>query len=181
MERQTEPPKDSMTTKPTSGRASLLSVLALVLLTGCANAQSDPNEERWGVHRFKRIQWEEEVRFSTGEVIVKRGERRRAAYGGEMRPGWLFDEAWIEATLLGVGPTRWEGSLSPLVLDVTPAGEWYLLAAIGANRGRRDYQLSRDMWYVAFRLSGTTWQRIPFAEFPESFKPNLLADTTQLI
>jgi hypothetical protein len=158
--------------------SSAVLTMLLLSLAACAFAQE---EERYGVHRYKRVEWQEQVRFSTGQVIVlKRGERARLAYGGQLPPDWLFDEAWLEADLPGVGRARWDGSLSPLVLDVTPTGEWYLLGVVAANRGHRDYSVPEHKRYVAFKLSSSTWQRVPFSQFPESFKPNLLANTHRL-
>lgn len=159
---------------------SVMLLMMLMTLTGCAAAEE---EERWGVHRYKRIHWQEQVRLSTGEeIVIERGEKLRSAYGGVGTPGWVFDEAWLEAKLPAVGKTRWEGALSPLVLDVTPAGEWYLLGIVRASRGEKDYRLSDERKrYVAFKLRGTAWKRIPFVEFPEMFKPNLLASTDRLL
>jgi hypothetical protein len=160
-------------------RCSIMLMAILIWLTGCASADM---EEREGVHRYKRIHWKEQMRLSTGEVIViERGERRRLAYGGQLPFGWLFDEAWLEAKLPGIGTTRWEGALSPLILDVTPAGEWYLLGAVYASRGRKDYRLPEHKRYVAFKLRNSSWQRISFTEFPDSFQPNLLVSTGTLL
>jgi hypothetical protein len=130
----------------------------------------------------KEIYWTEQVRLSSGEVIVvERGETLRSVYsGGPLRPGWLFDEAWLKGSLPGVGETRWRGGLSPLVLDVTTDGQWYLLAIVETFPGQRQYQLARRSRYVAFKLQAGVWQRIPFAEFPEQFQPNLLANTSRL-
>ena len=110
--------------------------------------------------------------------MVTRGEA--ASYREGLRNWWLFDEAWLEATLPGAGQTRWEGALSPLVLDMTPEGEWYLLGVAVAARALRDYKLPEHKRYVTFKLRDGTWQRIPFSEFPETFKPNLLANTSRL-
>ena len=76
--------------------------------------------------------------------------------------------------------SRWEGALSPLVLDVTTKGEWYLLGVVRASRGEKDYRLSERKRYAAFKLRNSAWQRIPFSEFPEIFVPNLLASTDRL-
>ena len=130
----------------------------------------------------KDIHWKEQVRLSSGEVIVvERGESLRSVYdGGPLRPGWLFDEAWLKGNLPGVGETTWQGALSPLVLDVTAHGEWYLLAIVRTLRGEREYKLASSTRYVAFKLQAGVWQRIPFAEFPEQFLPNLLGNTSRL-
>lgn len=61
----------------------------------------------------------------------------------------------------------------PLVLDVTPAGDWYLLGAVETYQGREDYGLFKRERYVAFQLKGDAWKRIPFKGFPEKFEPNL--------
>jgi hypothetical protein len=130
----------------------------------------------------KEIYWTEQVRLSSGEVIVvERGETLRSVYsGGPLRPGWLFDEAWLKATLPGVGKTRWEGAVSPLVLDVDSNGDWHLLGIAVAYRGREEYKLSVGKAYVAFKLIAGVWQRVRFAEFPVAFQPNLLGDTYTL-
>lgn len=164
--------------KITFYHGSIVLIAVWMGLAACASAEV---EERWGVHRYKRIHWQEQVRLSTGdEIVIERGERRRSAYGGVGSPGWLFDEAWLQANLPGVGKTRWEGALSPLVLDVTSKGEWYLLGVVRASRGEKDYRLSERKRYAAFKLHNNVWQRIPFSEFPEIFKPNLLASTDRL-
>jgi hypothetical protein len=148
------------------GVLTILTVLALI--SACANA--------------KEIHWEEQVRLSSGEVmVIERGEKLRSVYdGGPFRPGWLFDEAWLKAKLPGVGETFWQGALSPLVLDVTTRGEWYLLGIVRTSPGGREYRLSGGKRYVAFRLQEGTWRRIPFVEFPEQFAANLLANTSRL-
>lgn len=162
-------------------RGACRSVALTVLLLSLAACATAEEEERYGVHRYKRIQWQEEVRLSTGEVIVvTRGEKRRLAYGGQLPFGWLFEEAWLEASLPGVGSTRWEGALSPLVLDVSTTGSWYLLGIAEASRGLKDYNLPEHKRYVAFKLNDRTWQRVPFTEFPEGFDPNLLANSGRL-
>jgi hypothetical protein len=159
-------------------RCSIVMMTLLMGLAACASAEA---EERWGVHRYKRIYWQEQVRLSTGEELaIKRGEIRRSAHGGVGSLGWTFDEAWLEFKLPGAGVMHWEGALSPLVLDVTSKGEWYLLGVVRASRGEKDYKLSERKRYVSFKLQGNTWQRVPFAEFPEVFKPNLLASTDRL-
>lgn len=144
-------------------------VIVLTILVACASAD----------YR-KEIYWKEQVRLSTGEMIlVDRGERRRRA-GEGFSNGWLFDDAWLEANLPGVGKARWEGALLPLVLDVTARGEWYLLGVTQSSRGEKDYRLPEHKRYVAFKLSQSLWERIPFAQFPDSFSPNLLANTGRL-
>jgi hypothetical protein len=131
--------------------------------------------------KTKEIHWREEVRLTTGEVVtVERGEKLNLVTGDRFDPGWLFDEAWLNATLPGVGKIRWQGALSPLVLNVTKSGDWYLLGIAVAYRGLRDYQLGEEKRYVAFKLRDRLWQRIPFAEFPVEFQPNLLGDTYTL-
>lgn len=156
-------------------------ISAFAFLGACAFASGE-KEEGVGNQRYKRVSWQEQILLSTGEVIVvERSERRRPAYGGQLPFGWLFDEAWLQANLPGVGPTRWEGTVSPLVLDVTPEGEWYLLGVVMASRGEKEYKLHERTRYVAFKLFGNRWRRVPFAAFPESFQPNLLANTSRLI
>jgi hypothetical protein len=145
-------------------RAAVVGVLSLAATSGSA----------------KEIYWTEQVRLSSGEVIVvERGETLRSVFDvGAMRSGWLFDEAWLKGSLHGLGETRWEGGgVSPLVLDVTPDGQWYLLAIVRTLRGERRYQLAQRSRYVAFKLQAGVWQRVPFAEFPEQFQPNLLGNT----
>ncbi len=128
----------------------------------------------------KVVEWKEQVQLSTGQVIViERGDRYRPADDGRGGLGWLFDEAWLQADLPGVGPVRWDGSLRPLVLDVTPERRWFLLGVVGAYRGWKDYGLPEQKRYVAFELLGKTWQRVPFAQFSEGFKPNLFANAYQ--
>lgn len=162
-------------------RSACRSFALVVLLLGLAACASAEEEERYGVHRYKHIHWQEQVRLSTGDVIeVARGERLKSAYGGVGPMGWMFDEAWLETKLPRTGTTRWEGALSPLILDVTSRGEWYLLGIAEASRGLKDYNLPESKRYVTFKLQGSMWQRVPFAEFPESFKPNLLASTDRL-
>ncbi|MFZ5557168.1 MAG: hypothetical protein ACOZDY_10685 [Pseudomonadota bacterium] len=120
--------------------------------------------------------WREEVKFSTGEVIVvTRGESR--VMRGEMGRGngLMFYSAWLEADLPGVGKTRWEGTLTPLVLNVTPKGDWYLIGIVENTDARLDYKLRRGTRYTAFQLKGKDWQRLSFRELPEGLQPNLLA------
>lgn len=147
-------------------------LVAVIELTGCAQAQSGAG--------MKEIHWQEQVRLTTGEVIVvERGEKlRRVGQGFEN--GWLFDEGWLKAKLPGVGETRWEGTISPLVLDVTSKGKWYLLGITTAYRGHEDYKLPEHKRYVAFTLTGGAWQRVPFTEFPPEFQPNLLGNANRL-
>jgi hypothetical protein len=126
----------------------------------------------------KEINWREQVQLSTGEVIVvERGEKLNLVSEPGRGSGWLFDEAWLKARLPGIGETVWRGALSPLVLNVTPKGNWYLLGVTGSIRGEREYQLAEGKRYVAFELTDRSWLRVPFADFPEEFQPNLLADT----
>jgi hypothetical protein len=129
----------------------------------------------------KEINWREQVRLSTGEVIVvERGEKLNLVSEPGRGSGWLFDEAWLKARLPSIGETAWQGALSPLVLNVTPRGDWYLLGVTGAYRGHQDYQLPDGKRYVAFRLRNGSWQRVPFTEFPAEFQPNLLGGTDSL-
>jgi hypothetical protein len=151
---------------PTGRRVAAL--LLLLFATACAGAG--------GRDARKVVEWKEQVQLSTGQVIViERGARFRVSDPGTGRLGWLFDDAWLQMDLPGAGSARWEGSLEPLVLDVTPEGRWFLLGVVGAYRGWKDYGLPEQKRYVAFEFSGKTWQRIPFARFPEQFTPNLLA------
>lgn len=156
---------------PVARRVAAL--LLLLIAAGCASAG--------GREVRKVVEWKEQVQLSTGQVIViERGDRYRPADDGRGGLGWLFDEAWLVADLPGAGQARWDGSLRPLVLDVTPEGRWFLVGVVGAYRGWKDYGLPEQKRYVAFELSGKTWQRVPFAQLPESFKPNVLANAYQL-
>jgi hypothetical protein len=152
-----------------SRRISLVAIIGVLSITSSLAAGRD-------------IFWKEQVRLSNGDlIVVERGETLRSVYsGGPLRPGWLFDEAWLKVELPGVGETAWRGALSPLALNVTPRGEWYLLAIVRTLRGEREYMLGGSMRYVTFKFQRGTWHRIPFAEFPEQFQPNLLGNTSRL-
>ena len=165
--RQRRPFVQEMTlaTRITSLGMYALCAFVNLFITGCA-AQGT-----------KEVWWREEVRFSTGETIVlERGEKHKnvAEFG---RPAWLFDEAWLEAQLPGVGRTRWAGALSPLVLDVTSTGDWYVLGVTASISGEREYGIPEGKRYAAFKLVDNTWTRVPFKQFPREFSPNLLGDS----
>jgi hypothetical protein len=155
--------------------ARLLGMVAFaVIATACSTPTTPDGRLK---ERTTDYWWREEVKLSTGQVIVvTRGESR--VMRGEMGrgSGLMFYSGWLEADLPGVGKTRWEGTITPLVLDVTSKGVWYLLAAVATEQGRRDYGLAESNLYVAFQLREGKWQRVPFKEFPEEFTPNVLAN-----
>ena len=125
----------------------------------------------------KDIHWREEVVVAPGTlIVVERGERLVLAGEPGAGQGWLFESAWLKATLPKIGATEWSGFATPLVLNTENGVDWYLLCAIGSHRGEEEYRLEAPFVYVVFRLSGGAWHRIPFGEFPKALRPNLLGD-----
>lgn len=159
--------------------ARLAGILAFALIaTACSTLTPADGRAKQLTRDFY---WSEEVQISNGQVmLVKRGETRVRAGEPGRGAGWLFDTGWIEVEITDVGKVRWEGALSPLVLDFTNSGEWYLLGIVGSWRGWKNYGLPEHKSYVAFVLRGARWERIPFDTFPKAFTPNLLASRGQL-
>ncbi|MCX7893694.1 MAG: hypothetical protein N2544_15175 [Burkholderiales bacterium] len=142
---------------------------------GCAG------QNRCGARKVVRRQ--EEVELSSGRLIViERGDRRRPAVEpGTRGSNGLFDEAWLVAELPGVGVVRSAGSLAPLVLDVSPEGRRFLPGVVRTYPGREDRAVPAGERYVAFEPSGKGWQRTPLVQFPETFKPSLVANAHRLL
>lgn len=145
-----------------------LLVIGVSLLAGCASG------------RGPEIVWREEVKLSSGEVItVTRGEVRRFVAEPFQRGGWLYQASWIEGSIPGVGPFRWDTPLTPLLIDRAADGHWYMVGRAG-NTAEGEYGLysprpeTRPL-YIPFRLDGGKWTRIVERDFPtELDKPNLL-------
>ena len=138
-----------------------------VIIAGCVS----PGQE---------IQWNEEVKISTGEqIVVKRGEKRRYVGAPFEKKGWLFQEAWIEAELPNAGRLRWDTSLSPWFLDRASDGTWYLVGLTSSYSSHHEYGLyhprNAGALFVPYRLREGNWERILGKDFPAEFKtPNLL-------
>ena len=131
----------------------------------------------------RAYQWTEDVALAGGQRIVA---DRRAVFEatndllGARGSGWLFKESSIAAELPAPIAKRvsLEGRLAPLVLDISD-GVAYLIGVPTAV-GEDQWKVPRHELYVAFRLGGEGWQRIPLRDVPESLRPNLLASVRTL-
>ena len=153
--------------RPIYGSKVLIFALLVALLQACATGGG------------REIVWFEEVSLSSGNTItVERGEVRRLVAEPFQKAGWLYQGSWIEGSIPGVGPFRWETSLSPWLLDLGADKRWYMIGMSG-HTSEHEYGLfmPRPMWprYIPFRLVDNKWTRIVEHDVPIEFtKPNLL-------
>ena len=134
---------------------------------------------------MKKVEWTEDVKLSDGRIIVvqRSAEYRRVMdVGAGFQRGWLFQKSSITADLPSPVQRKvsWEGSLSPLVLDILPDKVTYLVCTLGSGANRAEWKVPDHEFYVAFRLVSDGWQRIPLADLPLSVQPNLLGSTYTL-
>lgn len=149
------------------GRTFAFLALAVIFLGGCST---------------KAVEWSEEVELSSKQLIIaERADRYKRVLdvGAGFQSGWLYQHGWVRATLPAPisRVVEWEGSLKPLVLDVFPGPTVYFIGTVATGAGFREWGLSDNERYVAFRLSDTGWERVALKDVPMTAKPNLLAST----
>jgi hypothetical protein len=133
-----------------------------VTLTACSNTLS----------------WQEEVKLNDGRLIVVTQKRRcDSAYTGGNMASCIEREAWLSFSLPEPGgrEVEWRENLSPLVLNVHN-GKFFI---VGTPPTGREFNLYGNPQppYLGFKLEGTQWKRIPFAEIPvEVYDTNLVID-----
>lgn len=159
--------------RPAVLAAHLLVLLLGFAVTGCA-ALGDT----------RRVSWTEEVRLSTGEVIrIERWEQQELVAEPFQKPGWIFRRAGLKARLpvAGLGELTWEGTLTPLALDLGPDGAVYFVGVADTIRAQREYRAPPQEIHLAFRLGRAEWDQIKLHELPRDLRPNLLANTSRYI
>lgn len=125
------------------------------------------------------IEWTEDARLSDGRmIVVNRTQEYRGVTdpGAGFQSGYLFYRSTISAEMPPPIARRvsWEGSLIPMVLDILEDGNLVLVGYPGSGAGRKEWKLfERSDHYVALVMR-STWERIPFAEVPNSVHANLL-------
>lgn len=134
---------------------------------------------------MRHFEWTEDVKLSDGRMmIVKRTEdyRRIMDVGAGFQKGWLFQKSTITTELPSPIQRKvaWEGSLKPLVLDIQPDSTVYLVCRVATGANRTEWKVPDHEFYVSFRLTPESWQRIPLADLPLSVQPNLLGSTYTL-
>ena len=127
----------------------------------------------------RQFQWTEDVKLSDGQmIVVQRSEeyRRVMDVGAGFQRGWLFQKAGISAELPAPISRKvvWEGSLSPLVLDIQPDSAVYLVCNVITGASQIEWKVPDNEFYVVFRLTDKGWQRVPLSELPLSIRPNLV-------
>jgi hypothetical protein len=134
---------------------------------------------------IKTVEWTEDVKLSDGRTIVVQrvAEYRRVMdVGAGFERGWLFQKSSITADLPAPGHRKvsWEGTLTPLVLDILQDKAIYLVGTLGSGANRSEWNVPRHEFYVVLRLTDSGWERIQLAELPLSARPNLLGSTYTL-
>lgn len=128
---------------------------------------------------MRQFEWTEDVALSDGRtIVVQRTSEYRPVMdvGAGFQRGLLFNKGSITADLPPPISRKvsWEGSLSPLALDIVgPDNAAYLVCDLATGAGRNEWKVPPYEFYVAFRLGDQGWQRIPLAELPLSVQPNL--------
>ncbi|MFS2036835.1 hypothetical protein ACEN8I_22625 [Polaromonas sp. CT11-55] len=112
----------------------------------------------WRYYESRYPSWYEEVRLSDGRIIVV--HQRREYYDN-----YGTKQSWVAIDLpeLG-GETVWHSLLMPQRVDVVD-GKVYVF---GIPRGARQLEHYRfpKHYMVAFRWSGTAFERVPFLQIP---------------
>lgn len=130
----------------------------------------------------KEIQWKEEVRLATGQIIIaERTDRYKRVLdvGAGFQSGWLYQTGRVRVELPApISRTvEWEGTLQPLVLDVLSGSTVYFVGAAASRASRDEWRIPDNEKYVVFRLSPDGWKRVPLDNLPPDAAPNLLAST----
>jgi hypothetical protein len=115
------------------------------------------------------VSWKEEVKLNDGRVIVV--EQRKLAEGEIDRESWLT----IPLPEFGTKPIVWHGHVTPMNLNVDQ-GILYVVGLPPTGREARFYGCP-EHGYVAFAWKKGTWNRVFFAQIPESiYSTNLLIE-----
>jgi hypothetical protein len=162
-------------TRHCAARALLLTLAALELLlvVGCADTS---------IGSRRRIDWTEQVRLSTGELILVERWQENIRVVTDPRSTGLFYAAGLTVKVPG-GDRKvaiWEGPLCPLALDIV-AGRTYLVTVVYGGRNPALRQFRNQLFaglYVAFELRGAEWVVIDLRDLPLETKPNVLANTS---
>jgi hypothetical protein len=130
----------------------------------------------------KEVEWKEEVRLATGQVIIaERTDRYKRVMdvGAGFQRGWLYQTGRVKAELPPpISRTvEWEGTLRPLVLDVLSGSTVYFVGAAAGRLSRDEWRIPDNEKYVVLRMTPDGWERIPLDELPLVAKPNLLASS----
>lgn len=133
----------------------------------------------------RHFEWTEDVKLSDGRMIlVKRtvDYRRVLDIGAGFQKGWLFQKSTITAELPAPVQRKvsWEGSLSPLVLDIQPDNTVYLVCYVPTGSAEIEWKVPDHEFYVVFRLENEAWKRIALDQLPLSVQPNLFASARTL-
>lgn len=106
--------------------------------------------------------WYEEIRLSDGRVITVHQKR-------EFFENYGTTQSWVRINLPELGGEQvWHSYLMPQRVDVVD-GKVYVF---GLPRGDRQYKYYRypKNYMVAFKWSGSEFERIPFLEVPVSLR-----------
>lgn len=137
-----------------------------------------------GCSATKVVEWTEDVQLSTGTVLVvtRRSEYRAITeIGSGGGAAWLLVKSAIQADFAAPlqRSTSFEGPLSPIVFDVLPGNRVYLVG-VPTALGDDYWKVPGHEFYVAFTLAEAGWARIPIRELPDSLRPNLFVNVSEL-
>lgn len=116
----------------------------------------------WYLYDRRYPSWDEEVQLSDGRVITIHQEHEYYADYGT-------NQSWVTIDLPELGGKRvWHSYLMPQRVDIVN-GEVFVF---GIPRGARQLEYYRfpKHYMVAFRWSGSAFERIPFLQVPDSIR-----------
>jgi len=145
----------------TPRRSTLAAILATgILATACTKSEN----------------WEEEVKLSTGEVVVVTRTQTYERYSelGAPGDGWLRVEARLKFTppIAGSAPVTWQADLHPLILDLAN-GNPVIVAK--ADYCEQYYRHGHPIPpYMVFEFLDGQWKRSKLSATHANAKANLL-------
>lgn len=113
----------------------------------------------WKYYDSRYPSWHEEVRLNDGRIIIVHQKR-------EYYDNYGTNQSWVEIDLPELGGKQvWHSYLMPQRVDVVD-GKVYVF---GIPRGARQLEHYRfpKHYMVAFRWTGTAFERIPFLQVPD--------------
>jgi hypothetical protein len=131
--------------------------LLLAVLLACGAAWST-----WQWYQGRYPAWREEVQLSDGRVIVVKQKH-------EVYENYGTNQSWVTFALPEMGGEQtWHSYLKPMRVDVHD-GKVYVF---GRPRGPRQFEYYRypKHYLVSFVWTGSTFNRIPVAQVPESLR-----------
>ncbi len=134
-------------------------LIGILLITGCTSVLAKQDKFR---------EWQEEVQFNDGSVIVVTQKKRcEGAYTGNEYAQCIAREAWLTINLpeFSDKPMVWHENLYPLVVNVYQKK----LYIVGAFPTQREFKLYGEPQppYIGFVWKDHSWQRISFEAIPE--------------